>query len=132
MNFQADAKPRVAPRAIINTRIQNWSVKNLLSFFCFVIFILSSGPTWAQIDTGSISGTVKDPSGAIVPDVHITLINDATAVKQKVDSSSTGGYVFEAVPPGTYTLQAATFGFKRINSRKFRFTCRASSRRISR
>lgn len=112
MNFQADAKPRVAPRAIINTRIQNWSVKNLLSFFCFVIFILSSGPTWAQIDTGSISGTVKDPSGAIVPDVHITLINDATAVKQKVDSSSTGGYVFEAVPPGTYTLQAATFGFK--------------------
>src|SRR5215467_10081942 len=64
-----------------------------------------------QIDTGGVAGTVKDPSGAAVPAAALTLTNEATNVAQKAVSSSTGSYVFEAVPVGSYTLKAEAQGF---------------------
>jgi hypothetical protein len=65
----------------------------------------------AQIDMGGVAGTVKDPSGAAVPAAALTLTNEATNVAQKALSSSTGTYVFEAVPVGSYTLKAEAQGF---------------------
>lgn len=66
----------------------------------------------AQIDTGGVAGTIKDPAGALVPNALITLTNDATGVSQKTQSSSGGAYVFNAVPVGTYTLKVEANGFK--------------------
>jgi hypothetical protein len=65
----------------------------------------------AQIDMGGVAGTVKDPSGAAVPAAVLTLTNEARNVAQKVHASSTGTYVFEAVPVGSYTLKAEAPGF---------------------
>src|SRR5215472_7210192 len=65
----------------------------------------------AQIDMGGVAGTVKDPSGSAIPAAVLTLTNEATSVAQKVHASSTGTYVFEAVPVGSYTLQAEAPGF---------------------
>lgn len=81
----------------------------LLAIFAFLSL---SSLCWAQIDTGSISGTVKDPSGRVVPGVHLTLTNEATNISQQTKSLSGGTYVFPVVPPGYYTLRAGASGFK--------------------
>ena len=74
--------------------------------------LAAAGLLQAQIDMGGVAGTVKDPTGAIVPGATLTLTNEATGVPQKVSSSSRGTYVFEAVPVGTYTLKVERPGFK--------------------
>ncbi|MBO0723623.1 MAG: carboxypeptidase regulatory-like domain-containing protein, partial [Blastocatellia bacterium] len=66
----------------------------------------------AQIDRGRVTGTVKDPSGAVVAGAQLTLTNEATGVAQKVGSTSSGSYVFEAVPVGSYILRVEFAGFK--------------------
>ncbi len=67
----------------------------------------------AQIETGGLTGTVKDSSGAVLPAVDLTLTNNATGVAQRTVSTSTGTYVFNGVNAGTYTLQAAHTGFQK-------------------
>lgn len=66
----------------------------------------------AQIDVGGVTGTVKDSTGAVIANANLTLTNEATGVAQRVQSSSSGTYVFEAVPVGSYTLKAEVSGFK--------------------
>lgn len=76
----------------------------LLSIACLSILFtpLVSG----QIDTGSLTGTVKDSVGAVLPGARLALTNNATNVIQTTQSTATGTYVFEAVNAGTYTLVA--------------------------
>src|ERR1700744_6736117 len=71
-------------------------------------------PLFAQVDTGGVTGTVTDSSGAIVPNVTIKLINDATTVVIPTRSTSTGSYSFHAVRPGSYTLQAEASEFQTV------------------
>jgi hypothetical protein len=72
-------------------------------------------PLLAQIDTGVITGTVKDSTGAILPGVTITLTNDATHVAAgQARTTPSGTYVFDAVQPGTYTIHLDAQGFKRF------------------
>ncbi|MGI8744933.1 MAG: TonB-dependent receptor domain-containing protein [Bryobacteraceae bacterium] len=73
---------------------------------------ISSLPLRAQIDMGGVAGTVKDPTAALVPGAELTLTNEATGVAQKARSSSSGTYVFEAVPVGSYALKVEAPGFK--------------------
>lgn len=84
-----------------------------LAFACAIFLaILFVAPVWAQIDVGGVTGTIKDPSGGVVPGAQLTLTNNATGVAQKTRSTSTGTYVFEAVPVGSYTLKVDASGFK--------------------
>src|SRR5215472_16437023 len=84
----------------------------VLVFACALFLTVDfSDVLHAQIDMGGLTGTVKDPSGAVIPNVDLTLTNDATGVVQKVRSSSSGTYVFEAVPAGIYRLKAEAQGF---------------------
>ena len=69
---------------------------------------------FAQVDTGGITGTVTDPSGAVVAGAKITLANDATGVKTVTTSTSTGTYSFNQLRPETYTLQGEATGFQRF------------------
>jgi hypothetical protein len=67
--------------------------------------------SFAQIDTGSIVGSVRDPSGAAIPDATITTKNKATNVSLTTVSNSVGEYQFIALHPGTYTVSATATGF---------------------
>lgn len=81
----------------------------------FAAFIVvSSGWIFAQagIDQGSVTGTVKDPTGAVVQKAQCTLINTATGVTQQTISTSAGAYTFPYVEVGTYTLKVGALGFK--------------------
>jgi len=90
----------------------------VVSCLCAVLmawaFICVSSPSaFAQTQTSaaSISGTVTDNTGAVVPEVKVTLSNPDTAFVRTFTSDSAGLYSFTLVPPGTYTLTAEKQGF---------------------
>ena len=64
---------------------------------------------------GSIQGTVKDPTGALVPGVKVTLTNISTNAKVETTSNPNGEFQFPQLPPATYSVAAEAQGFKRIN-----------------
>ena len=70
----------------------------------------------AQVDTGSLTGTVHDSSGASIPGSTVTLTNNASGVASVTTSTSTGTYTFEGVNAGTYTLRVTDQSFKSYES----------------
>jgi Carboxypeptidase regulatory-like domain len=62
--------------------------------------------------TTTLSGTVQDASGALIPGVEITAINDATSVATMTLTNDSGVYNFAALPPGTYTVRASLPSFQ--------------------
>lgn len=81
-------------------------------FFIAILLLFAAGSSWAQTSTSQISGTVSDPSGAVVPNVSVTLINEATGVTQKQTTTEAGVFAFPAIAVGTYTVKAEAPGFK--------------------
>jgi hypothetical protein len=61
---------------------------------------------------GSISGTVTDSSGAVIPNADVTAIRSTTAVASSVKTNGSGGYVFPSLLPGDYSLTINAPGFK--------------------
>ena len=91
------------------------NVKRLQRIALVLLLALWATPwTQAQIASGGITGTVKDTSGAVIADSQVSLTNDQTGVVQGTHSTSTGTYVFESVPVGTYTLRVAHPGFQDV------------------
>src|SRR5581483_10475918 len=85
---------------------------------CLVVslFVVLSGFSviaLGQGGTGELTGRVTDPSGAVVPNVSVTLTNSATGEKRTTVTNSAGTYNFPAVPVvGAYTVRIAAKGFK--------------------
>ncbi len=71
-------------------------------------------PGLAQVATGSLAGTVVDPTGAGVPAVRIVATNVASGARIETVSSEAGLYVFAALPPAVYTITAEKAGFKKL------------------
>ncbi len=65
----------------------------------------------AKSTSGNISGTIHDPSGAVVPDARVTLISRDQKVKIESNSGADGAFKFAAIPPGGYRLEIASPGF---------------------
>jgi hypothetical protein len=78
--------------------------------------LVSCATLFAQGTTTRVLGVVEDPSGAVVGDADVKLTNEGTGVAFTTKSSSAGTYVFEAVQPGSYTLQVEATGFRRFFS----------------
>ncbi len=88
----------------------------LRSFAALAIFALISGvlPLQAQVDTGSITGTVTDPSGAVVSGAKVTLTNEGTGASLTVTTGNEGTYTFSPVRIGSYKIEASAQGFKTV------------------
>ncbi len=90
----------------------------LISFTCALILaaclLLASPIAHAQGvgASGSVSGTVTDPSGALVPKGTITAQDVSRGVRRTSDVDSNGQYRFSNLPPGTYDLTAQIAGFQ--------------------
>jgi len=69
---------------------------------------------YAQIDTGSISGTISDASGAVVPAAKVSLTNEGTNLTIMTTSKDDGAYTFTPVKIGTYTVAAEAAGFQKV------------------
>ena len=84
------------------------------SFFLAVCVVLSLVPVQAQVDTGSITGTVTDASGAVVNGAKVTLTNSGTGASLATTTSSDGTYTFSPVRIGSYKIEASAQGFKTV------------------
>src|SRR5689334_21794451 len=77
--------------------------------------LLSAVSAYAQAaPTTSLSGTVSDPSGSVVPNAALELTNSATHWSRSTNSDSQGRFQFTLVPPGRYDLQLTAAGFAGI------------------
>ena len=81
---------------------------------CLFLTCTASAQT---IVTGGFSGTITDPTGAIVPEATLTLTNSSTGESFVSTSTATGGYAFSLLKPGDYALVIKKDGFK-TTSRK--------------
>jgi hypothetical protein len=82
------------------------------SVVCALFLFLFAAAAFGQAGRGGISGTVSDPSGAIVPGAQVVLLNRATGVTQHTVTSSAGLYSFISLNPGVYKVTATQTGFK--------------------
>jgi hypothetical protein len=82
---------------------------------CFVLFAASA--SFAQIVTGSISGTVSDPSGALIPGAAVTLTHEATGMKRNSITDGAGNFTIGGLDAGAYTLTVTGSGFKKYEKR---------------
>jgi Carboxypeptidase regulatory-like domain/TonB dependent receptor len=78
--------------------------------FLFVIWSV----VYAQVDAGSITGTIRDASGAVVPGAVVTLTNDDTGLVQTTTTGSSGEYIFTPIKIGRYSLAAEFKNFRRV------------------
>jgi Carboxypeptidase regulatory-like domain/TonB dependent receptor len=69
----------------------------------------------AQTVTGTITGEIRDPSGALVSGATVTAVNTATSVKTSVKTNGAGVYTIRFLPIGTYNLQIEASGFTTEN-----------------
>jgi hypothetical protein len=84
-----------------------------LSRYCLIqAAVLLAIPALAQ-NFGSIGGSVRDQSGAVIPNAAVTATNTATGVATRVASLTDGQYLFTSLVPGTYDISVEAPGFNR-------------------
>jgi Carboxypeptidase regulatory-like domain len=78
-----------------------------------LVLTLGAKTTRAQAVTGTLLGSVEDSSGAVVPNVNVTLTNEGTGVVNKDSTGPQGFYTFPDLAPGQYSVMAEAPGFKK-------------------
>ncbi len=74
------------------------------------LFLLTSASLLAQ-GLGRISGTITDPTGAVIPGAVVTATQIGTGTKTTVKANDSGDYIFPSLPPATYDLSVISAGF---------------------
>ncbi len=80
-----------------------------------LVFFVATLPAMAQITTGTVTGTVKDSQGGVLPGATVTLVNDAQRTRSApAITNQEGDFVFPNVLPGSYTIEVAIPAFKTL------------------
>src|SRR5579863_4264738 len=77
-----------------------------------VLFVTIIGAALAQVDTGTITGLVRDPSGGGIPGVQVTLRDESTGLATEISTNATGLYVSPPLRAGTYVVEVKANGFE--------------------
>src|SRR6266581_2238976 len=97
----------------------NLSTIRRFSWIVYAAVILSlllpSAFAQTTVGTGSIVGTVTDPSGAVVSGAKVTITNAGTGQVMNLTTNSSGAYASGALAPGNYKVQISGKGFKTVN-----------------
>jgi hypothetical protein len=89
------------------------------------MFLLLVGQTKAQ-ESGQIIGTVKDQSGAVIPNVTITATESGTNLSRTAVSNSSGEFELRSLRPTTYAVSAEAAGFKKVTDSNVRLEANQS------
>jgi len=81
------------------------------------LLVLFLPPVMAQETTGGIQGTVKDPTGAVIPGAEVVASSPALIGTQRATADSVGFYRFLNLPPGEYTLEVTAQGFRKYTEK---------------
>jgi Carboxypeptidase regulatory-like domain len=88
-------------------------------FLLALLMLVTSGEAFAQGATGTVLGTITDSSGAVLPNVRITVTNTATNVSVHAETSSAGDYSIPSLNPGSYSVTAESPGFEKSKTNSF-------------
>lgn len=80
-----------------------------------LLFVTFCGAAWAQ--TGSITGTVKDSSGAVIAGANVVVTSPERGISRQMSTNSTGEYNESALPTGSYDIIVSATGFKKYEAR---------------
>src|SRR5579864_1866365 len=78
-----------------------------------IVGLLAASQCAAQLITADILGTVTDAAGAVVPNAKVTVVNTATSATRTLQTNGSGDYVFNLLPPGSYTVTVESPSFKK-------------------
>jgi Carboxypeptidase regulatory-like domain/TonB-dependent Receptor Plug Domain len=93
-----------------------------ITFTCLCFLLLQSQHSFAQVDEGSVSGAVQDPTGAVVANAKVTLLNTDVGLSLETVTSSSGQYIFSPVRIGHYTVSASAPGFSTTTQQNLEVT----------
>ena len=80
----------------------------LVGLFC----MMAASPAWSQAATASVTGTVTDPTGAVVPGATVTITSKATGAIRTASTDAVGKYLIVQLAPATYRVEIKMSGFK--------------------
>jgi len=94
----------------------------------FVVLVAACLPITAQVTTASFSGTVTDPSGAVIAGAQVMLMNQGTGTNDSKPTASDGSFHFDFVRVGTYRVRITATGFKALQTGNFELSGGATVR----
>ncbi len=101
---------------------------DVLRILCLVPITISSSIVFAQAGRGGMSGTVVDPSGAIVAGADIVVEDSQKGTRQSTVSTASGVYSFVSLPSGTYNLTVSHAGFETVVQKTINITVDQTSK----
>lgn len=78
------------------------------------LFLILAGSVWAQVDTGTISGTVRDATGAVIQKADVRIQQAGTELKVQVKTNNDGRFAVPDLRPGQYEVSATAPGFQTV------------------
>src|SRR6204780_3211006 len=86
------------------------------------LLLMQSQRVFGQVDEGSISGLVQDPTGAVVPGAQVTLLNTDQGITLTTTTNGAGEYTFSPVRIGHYSVSVTAPGFSSTNQQNLQVT----------
>lgn len=83
----------------------------LATTVCLTVFVL---PVYAQLPIGSIGGIARDPSGRVIPGVHVVTTDDRQGFVRESKTNMDGAFTLSNIAPGTYTVVLTATGFSDV------------------
>src|SRR4030095_14003195 len=81
-------------------------------FLLAISFVFFPVCAWSQTQLATVLGTITDPSGAVVPEAQVTIINQSTGLTRNVLTDMTGQYRLPGLPTGSYAVRIEKDGFQ--------------------
>src|SRR5439155_17632024 len=98
-------------------QFRNLEVTILSRFWCKPVSMLGLILLWAlsanaQVTTADVVGTVHDPTGAVIANANVAITNVGTGLTRTTQTSTSGDFVINLLPPGTYSVKVEAPSFK--------------------
>ncbi len=110
-----EARERTATFSCLSRGLVNTNTRGSTSFGRLagltLLSLLGAAVVWGSV-TASISGTVRDTSGAVIPGASVVVVNAETGVKNSTQTDARGFYSFPALPVGQYSVHIEVKGFE--------------------
>ena len=90
-------------------------MRNLVLVVCFAVVFVATAT--AQVFSGSLSGSVADPSGQVIPNAAVTLISEVSSEQRSATTNETGDFVFAGLAPAAYTIRVEAKGFRTLEQK---------------
>jgi hypothetical protein len=96
--------------------LRGWSMDSKVISLVVMVWVLGlclviSLPLRAQVAGGTLSGTITDPSGSVVPNAEVAIKNSATGISRNVTTNADGFYSAANLVPGNYEVSVSAAGF---------------------